>query len=218
MHIFWALSAESQFEPPATSGEYVRLLSQHVRSADPILDVGCNRGWACQLFENYTGIDTNADAISQARDHWVDKRSHARFVHLVDERSDLPFEAERFGLVFAKDVLEHTVDPVRFLQQIARVLQPSGVLFLCTPDAQTWVWNDPTHVRPYPRAAHRALAEMAGFQFVDSGYESVAPGTQVFARMLGARRMPFPYRIAAWLPMWPRNVWSILRKTHVGKT
>lgn len=213
MHNFWALSAGAQFDPPANAGDYLRILAGHARLDGPVLDIGCNRGWACQLFSNYTGLDTNLHAIEQARDHWDQIGKRAKFIHMPDPRAGLPFDSETFELVFAKDVLEHVTEPVRFLQDAVRVLRPGGAIFLCTPDAQRWAWNDPTHIRPYPRKAHDALAGMMSLEVISSGYESVAPGTQVLARALGRGRTPFPIRLMSRAPFWPRNAWSLLMKS-----
>lgn len=213
MHNFWALSADTQFDPPANAADYLRILRNHVRLDGPVLDIGCNRGWACQLFSDYTGIDPNLQAIEQAREHWGREGDRASFIHMPDPSAGLPFESGTFELVFAKDVLEHVADPVAFMQDAVRVLRPGGAIYLCTPDAQRWVWGDPTHIRPYPRKAHGVLAAMMNLSVIASGYESVAPGTQVLARITGRGRTPLPIRIMSRLPFWPRNVWTVLVKS-----
>jgi SAM-dependent methyltransferase len=48
--------------------------------------------------------------------------------------TDLPFGDESFDLVFYHHVIEHVSDPRRSLAQIARVLRPSGGLFIGTPN------------------------------------------------------------------------------------
>lgn len=51
------------------------------------------------------------------------------------ETQALPFEDASFDVVFALEILEHlAIDPLFFLHEIARVLKPSGLLVLSTPN------------------------------------------------------------------------------------
>jgi SAM-dependent methyltransferase len=46
----------------------------------------------------------------------------------------LPYGADAFDIVFSIHVLEHTLDPSRYLAELFRVLRPGGVLFLDFPN------------------------------------------------------------------------------------
>ncbi len=225
-YVFWNQDSEQHVQPPGNYRDYLEAISTVAgRPAHQIgrtLDFGCNRAWACGLFEDYYGVDSSEVAIQTARRYWSKKLITSgrtsmdpiqRFVHLEAEAQSLPFENAIFDLILVKDVLEHLEKPVAALKDFHRILKPKGWVFLSTPDAQPWVWNDPTHLRPYPRAAHHALANLTGFRVAAQGYESIAPGTQWIARSLGRGRTPLLLRaLTRFIPIWPRNTWSILQK------
>lgn len=47
---------------------------------------------------------------------------------------DVDFVGEKFDLIVLWDVIEHVTDPTFFLQKIAQLLKPGGMVFLETPD------------------------------------------------------------------------------------
>ncbi len=202
-----------------TPGNYADTLSFLRGRIDPgaasVLDIGCNRGWLAGHFTGYTGLDNNPAAIAEARAYWSRTRgwspaeAEERFI-CWDAGSPWP-SAKKFDLVICKDILEHLPDGHTFPGRIREILNPGGYMLLITPDAQSWVWNDPTHLRPYSRKAHRALAEAHGFQIVFESFESVIPGTQHIARLFGGRS-PWPVRLLARIPRWPRNVVTLMQR------
>lgn len=233
MSAFWNQESDGHFHPPANHGDYLdvigRVAGRNARSLGRTLDVGCNRAWACGLFDDYYGIDASEAAIQAAKAYWEPKQQavwsrfpalegQERFSHLPAKVERFSFADASFDLVFAKDVLEHMPDAVGGLREFHRVLKPEGLVFLCTPDAQRWVWNDPTHLRPYPLSAHMALAGLTGFEVRATGYESTASGTQKVARMLGRHRSSLLHRgLSHLLPFWPRNTFSVLQKPSTGR-
>lgn len=59
--------------------------------------------------------------------------------HLADVK-DLPFEADRFDVVFSNTILHHIPEPIDMLREAWRVLKPDGVLLirdLFRPDDET---------------------------------------------------------------------------------
>jgi SAM-dependent methyltransferase len=61
-------------------------------------------------------------------------------VHVLDVSSqDLPFEPSSFDLVIASEVLEHLLNPERFLKGCARILKPEGRIICTTPNLASWL-------------------------------------------------------------------------------
>lgn len=90
----------------------------------------------------------------------------------------LPFAASAFDAVSAYDVLEHFEDEAAFLQEIARVLRPGGLLLVSVP-AYQWAWTGfdvgSGHHRRYTRprlvralAAHGLRVERATYAFAST--------------------------------------------------
>jgi SAM-dependent methyltransferase len=184
---------------------YYRDVTRHFHPGTALLDVGCGTGWLAEHFERYTGVDGSADAVAIAGER-------GRHVVLADLAEPLPFEDGRFGGAIVKDVLEHVPDPVLTVREVLRVLQPGGLVFASSPDAQRWVWDDYTHRRPFTRKGYRRLFADQGATVVSSGYESVMPGTSIVSRRMPDHRRPAPLRAAAWLPVVRRNVWLLARR------
>lgn len=101
------------------------------------LDVGCGsgfgleaasaRGFECVGTELYPGF------IEVCR---------AKGLNVVQGRVDgLPFPDASCAVVFLDDVIEHLDQPFTYLDEIARVLEPGGILYV-----NTWVIDDPTTV------------------------------------------------------------------------
>lgn len=79
---------------------------------------------------------------------------------VVGEITALPFDAQRFDLVIAFDVIEHVQDDSRACRELCRVLKPGGRLLLSVPlHAERWTEFDALvgHARRYDLPELRAL-------------------------------------------------------------
>ena len=81
-----------------------------------VLDIGCGDGRFGEIFKNYTGIDpmpiSSADNIIKG----------------IGER--LPFPDKSFDLIISISVLSMSLDPIKFLLEIARIAKPSATIYL----------------------------------------------------------------------------------------
>lgn len=98
------------------------------------LDIGCGGGLLAEplarLGAAVTGIDAAAETIAVAR-------AHAGGQGLAIDYRVGGIEAaagQRFDLVTALEVIEHTADPRGFVQGLAAALAPGGLLILSTPN------------------------------------------------------------------------------------
>lgn len=184
---------------------YFRDVTRHFPPGTKLLDLGCGSAWLGRHFDDYTGLDGSQAAVDAAAERGIT-------IILGNADEPLPFDDQSFDGVVAKDLLEHVQDPGSVVREINRVLKPGGRVFASSPDAQRWVWDDYTHVRPFSRRGFRLLFTDQGMKPVTVGYESVAPGTSIIAARLPSKRRPLPLRILTWLPFWRRNVWILAER------
>jgi SAM-dependent methyltransferase len=130
-------------------------------------------------------------------------------VLLADLREALPFADSSFDGVIAKDVLEHVPDPGAVVREIRRVLAPGGIVFASSPDAQRWVWDDYTHVRPFTRRGFRKLFTDQGLTVQRAGFETIVPGSSIVSGWTRRKRRPLPLRVLARVRFLRRNVWLV---------
>jgi len=104
-----------------------------------VLDVACGEGYGSALLaraaREVTGVDVSAQAIAHARKEYA-ALANARFVEA--SCMELPFAGAAFDLVVSFETLEHIAGQDRFLDEIARVLAPGGVLLLSSPDKREY--------------------------------------------------------------------------------
>jgi SAM-dependent methyltransferase len=131
-------------------------------------DLGCGTGYGTAELAaagwRVVGLDRVAP-VARVRG------SAARFVRGDLER--LPLAARGFDVVTSFQVIEHLADPRPYLEQIARILAPEGVLLLSTPNRLQSDGENPYHLHEYEAAeladvlaGHFASVEMCGVHAV----------------------------------------------------
>lgn len=106
-------------------------------SGPRLLDVGCAAGFfieaALDAGFDPVGIELSPTAIELAQPE-VRPRITCGDVNVL-----LASDARQFDVVTAFDIVEHTLDPAAFFDDIGRVLTPGGLLVVSTPDTGHWL-------------------------------------------------------------------------------
>ena len=140
-----------------------------------ILDIGCGTGLNATLLSemghDVYGIDVSPVAIEQYRA----KGLQGAVINV--EAGPIPLPPESFDLIYASEVIEHCVDTVSFLRNLATVLKPGGTLLLSTPNSAFWAYRlmglfglavgeyqHPGHVRFFSKRSLSASINNAGFE------------------------------------------------------
>lgn len=101
------------------------------------LDVGCGAGLLAEplarLGAEMTGVDPAPELIEAATEHAAGQGLQIDYRAGAVETLDGAFE-----LVTAMEVIEHTADPQQFLNHLARLLVPGGLMILSTPNRTAW--------------------------------------------------------------------------------
>lgn len=149
----------------------LEVLQKNIPKNAKILDVGCAFGDLLSLLDrdNFItyGIDISHYALSKAK-----KITKAQLA-LGDLNKSLPYKDDFFDAVFALDIIEHLESPYRFLLELHRVLKKDGIVFVQTPNINSFfekiykdkwfAYSDETHLHLFNRKSLQFLLQKCGF-------------------------------------------------------
>lgn len=100
-----------------------------------ILNVGCGLSQVLKYIDpkhDYLGVDVDERAVEICRQRFPNCRFE------VSTGYGLPVEDASRDVVFATEVVEHVLEPERWLAELCRTLAPGGVVQLSTPNYGGW--------------------------------------------------------------------------------
>lgn len=121
-----------------TGATHAAFFTKLLRPGVRLLDCGCGPGTiTLDLAKHISpgevfGIDVEPTQVHSARVLAKDRAINAHFA--AASIYALPFADHRFDAVFAHAVLEHLREPAKALLEIRRVLKPSGIVGVRSPD------------------------------------------------------------------------------------
>lgn len=121
-----------------------------------VLDLGCGIGEVANYVEaqdRYFGVDINPYCV----EYLQSKRLWAK----LGSAYEIPLDSESVDVVIMSHVLEHLDDPARAMNEISRVLRPSGTLIVIVPmrygyttDSTHRIFYDPGRLRKIAKEHH----------------------------------------------------------------
>lgn len=140
-----------------------------------LLDLGCGAGILLKAAEG------RWEGVGMELSRWAAEQARGRFGLNVVEGTlkEARFPSSFFNAVTMIDVIEHLPDPRDVVREAHRVLAPSGVIFVLTPDMGAvlarlmgrWWWGlRPAHLYYFSRSTLIALLEASGFKVISAGY------------------------------------------------
>lgn len=166
--------------------KFIESLAKEAR----ILEAGCGAGrilrsLAAMGYENLVGLE-----ISQSRLDYVSRVGPACAELVCSDRVD--FADETFDAVVSAAVIEHVIDPAKWLGELARVTKRGGLISIAT-DTYMWQWLNrlglyrtvqPIDQAIWPKALIR-WGERAGLELAGcGGFVNVPEQRWYFARQL----------------------------------
>jgi SAM-dependent methyltransferase len=157
--------------------EWARL--NPTRSMPLVVEIGSSSGNFCERLAEYgmrpVAADADIEALRVARGKGISAVQ-------LDATEPFPFKSESIDSILAGELIEHLYDPLIFLSECRRVLQPDGILVLTTPnlaalqDRLTFlIGRSPRHVdchheylrlhiRPFTKTSLQKTVRSAGFE------------------------------------------------------
>ena len=156
-----------RFAPEEDPGRLIEVehLSRYTWAAQAaagrsVLDAGCGTAYGTRLLaaagaRHVTGVDLAAAVLESVAPEMPDTVT----LRAGDLRN-LADEDDTYDLVVCFEVIEHFEDPFAVLDELARVLAPSGVLVVSSPNRGVYQEGNPHHLHEFtPDELHAALSE-----------------------------------------------------------
>ena len=142
-----------------------------------VLDVACGEGYGAALLARHAAHVTGADLSQEAIDHAT--RTYAAIRNLEFVRApctELPLAEASVDVAVSFETIEHIAEQERFLDEVARVLKPEGVLILSCPNKLEYsdkrAFANEFHVKELYR---EELARMVSARFPESAWYGQRP-------------------------------------------
>jgi ubiquinone/menaquinone biosynthesis C-methylase UbiE len=132
-----------------------------------LLDVGCGPGTitadlAARVAPGrVVGLDRSEEPLDQARQSAA-QRGLTNVSYVVGDVYALDFPDATFDVVHAHQVLQHLVDPVAALREMARVTRPGGVIAVRDADFAAMSWHPQSPGLTRWREVYQAVARGNG--------------------------------------------------------
>jgi ubiquinone/menaquinone biosynthesis C-methylase UbiE len=125
-----------------------------------VLDAACGEGYGSALLASagaasVTGVDNDEPTVRQARERYG-------LAFEVADVASLPFSDGAFDLVVSFETIEHVAHAEAVLDELARVLDPSGLLLISTPNKREYLVPNEFHTREF---THEEFMELLGRRF-----------------------------------------------------
>jgi ubiquinone/menaquinone biosynthesis C-methylase UbiE len=115
---------------------------KYLKGDENVLDLACGYGFGSNILaENTEGVVVGGDIAQEAIDVSKQYWQQPNLVFKILDGTNLPFPDNHFDTVISFETIEHTTEYIKMLQEFARVLKPSGLAIISTPN---FPMNSPT--------------------------------------------------------------------------
>ncbi len=131
------------------------IINQVPGSARVILDIGCGGTWVAAAFlpKGRQVISMDISSINPAKA--LEKYPQENHAAIIADAFNLPFKNESLDCIIASEVIEHVINPRKFVESVLQKLKPGGKLILMTPYNEKIRYHLCVHCnQPTPQNGH----------------------------------------------------------------
>ena len=154
------------------------------------LDIACGVGYGSHILlsgspKSVLGMDISQEAIEYAKGHYTDVRLSFR----CSDATSIPIPNESVDIVISFETLEHIEAFEDFIREVHRVLRPSGVLVVSTPNGERIIRHpgrppaNPFHFKEFTLSEFLHVLASYGFRTDNIYGQTIIPGNQRFIRI-----------------------------------
>ncbi|MEI6327342.1 MAG: class I SAM-dependent methyltransferase [Candidatus Roizmanbacteria bacterium] len=137
--------------------KYIEAIKNHASPEQKVLDVGCGTGIVLQGlkrlgFKKMVGMEISRTSVEVCKKKGFDCYQYGGFT--------FPFDDQNFDLVGSINVLEHTDNPIKFLDEQYRVLKRNGYLIVACPNFLSTTNSYHKHTRGIANKVRNAIMLM----------------------------------------------------------
>ena len=109
-----------------------------IESFDSAIDIGCNAGFYSKIISDYgfnkiTGIDIVDDYINKANESFASNGNGKKLQFKIMNAEKLPIDI-KYDFILCTEVIEHTDNPNKVVQNIINILNPKGIAIITLPN------------------------------------------------------------------------------------
>ena len=184
--------------------------AQLPREARRVVDLGCGGGALFSVIglERVVGVDLEAGGLRYTRQRFLSVPL------LCGSAQRVPLADQSVDAITLQHVIEHLPDVEAAMGEWFRVLRPSGLLLIQTPNAafvDPSVFDDPTHMHLFTGTELDGAVRAAGFQVTESR-------TLGLPWLLHYARIPGGWRLRRWVTTHARGLSQLGPLRRRGQT
>lgn len=174
-----------------------------------LVDVGCGPGYFLQLAEVWFPLTSMAGVEYDFRLFDTAQKQLHRTTLLTASAETLPLKSKSVDVLICLHVIEHLYTPEEFVREVARVVKPTGLFLLATPNpsgigaklaGQNWAGWRKDHVSLFPPEYWIDMVSSLGFRLLHVGTTGLS-GLPIF------RSSPLAIVNYAMLAIWGTFPW-----------
>jgi ubiquinone/menaquinone biosynthesis C-methylase UbiE/uncharacterized coiled-coil protein SlyX len=165
-----------------------------ISSEKVVLDIASGEGYGSAMLANYAdkvmGVDISAEAVKHARRRY--KKNNLEY--MVGSCADIPLPDASVDLVVSFETIEHHDQHIKMMQEIKRVLRPTGSLLISSPDKYNYS-VEPSYCNPYhiKELYQHEFKQLLGNYFKSVAYfgQRVVYGSAIFTESLATPALSY---------------------------